>query len=164
MASLSNPVNIKKLLDAQQVAINENTNTKASAINVEVANKATDTQNAIVADGDVTQAKLDGITTVNGDISNDVQAINAHVTTESERIIAATPSPIKSVQRGTAGISNAYSLNVALSAVNPDKCNVSIYNQVGKFYVGSLSANELVLTRLEYAAYQAVSWEVVEYV
>jgi hypothetical protein len=163
MASISNPVNFKKLLDAQKVAINENTDTKANSINVEVASKATDTQNAIVADGDVTQAKLDGITTVNGDISNDVQAINAHVTTEIERIIAATPSPIKSIQRGMVTIVNSYSKNIVLGAVNPQKCSVRIYGGTN-FIISSMSENEMVIRRTAYATNQTVSWEVVEYV
>ncbi len=91
MASINLPINIKKLLADQQAVIIANTNekavatqahvtTRADATNVEIANKAVDTQNAIVGDGDITQAKIDALTVVNGDISTDVQAINGHTT------------------------------------------------------------------------------------
>lgn len=100
---LTTPANIKKMLDAQQLAINANVDvkagetqahvtTKANATNVEVANKATDTQNVIVADGDTTQGQLAALTLVNGDIDTNVQAINAHVTTENDRVLANIPS------------------------------------------------------------------------
>lgn len=44
----------------------------------EIAAKAGETQAAVVADGDVTQAQLDAITTVNGQLDTNVQAINSH--------------------------------------------------------------------------------------
>lgn len=81
MASINQPINIKKLLDAQTTSINSNVDTQASATNVEVSNKAIDTQNAVVSDGDITQAKLDSMTVVDGQLDNNVTAINDNTNT-----------------------------------------------------------------------------------
>jgi len=97
MASLSLPVNIKKLLADQQAAIIANTDAKATATNTEIANKATATQAVIVADGDVTQATLDAMTVVDGQLDNNVTAINNHTSLKVGAVKTSVIGDVKSL-------------------------------------------------------------------
>lgn len=144
--------------------INANTNTKATA-----------TQAAIVADGDVTQAKLDTLTTVNGNISTDVQAINEHVTSENDRVLANIPSnsPVKSIQRGNLEYNipgNGY-YDVVLAAVDVAKSSLSInggirFNEGDSMPVTEFFSSTVLRIHNNLNAYanHRVYWEVVEYV
>lgn len=120
---INNPINVTKLK-----------NDIVTQVNAEIALKATETQAALIADNDVTQAQLNGMTTVNGTLDTNVTAINGntdaqHVTTkslvtsEADRVIASVPPPasvIKSLQRGYAAMNNGglTSTTVTISAVN----------------------------------------------
>lgn len=185
MASLNLPVNIKKLLAdqlaTQQAEIIANTNAKAVETQVEVISQVIATQGVITADGDFTQAltqtlsdevqgKITELTTVNGNIDTNVQAINTHVTAENDRVLANIPSnsPIKSIQRG-------YSSNgtVPIAPVNMDKTVVNMLSSVAMYRTGGVygpyyysskvslkSATELLVVSSQWS----VEWEVIEYV
>ncbi len=185
MASLSNAVNFKKLLGAQQNAINANVDAKATetknhvttkndVTNAEIASKAVDTQNAIVTDGDITQAQLTALTTVNGDINTEVQAINAHVTAENDRVLANIPSnsPVNTVQRGV--VSNFTSINagyfINIASVNMAKSTLvmnltSANTTAQKVYVtGHLfSPTQIRVINIGTNIQATISWEVIEY-
>ena len=147
-----------------------------SQINANTNAKATATQAAVVADGDVTQAQLATLTTVNGDISTDVQAINAHVTAENDRVLANIPSnsPIKSVQRGEAILSSVYWLEPIISAVDVSKSFITFSEtndyttttNAGRLTVkGHIkSATSIYFSRAASAGVTRVQWEVIEYV
>jgi len=147
--------------------VNANTNTKATA-----------TQAVVVADGDITQTKLDDITTVNGDISTDVQAINTHVTSENDRVLANIPSnsPIKSLQRGVHQF-NANWEEVTVNAVDMAKTQLNVYGVgASESTAGSYISTEVMpmvylkdATTIYANRYSNVgntkyTWELIEYV
>jgi len=189
MASISLPVNFKKLLDAQTASINSNTDTKttavSSAVNSTVTTKATETQAALIADNDVTQAQLNGMTTVNGTLDTNVTAINnntdaqhvttkALVTSEADREIAATPSTIKSIQRGMTFISNGVDyIDVTVTNVNLSKTVLNYLGDTANTPPDAKNGAIISLinsTTIRITAYRPqngqhkVSWELVEYV
>ncbi|MFT5755396.1 MAG: hypothetical protein ACI9LM_000103 [Alteromonadaceae bacterium] len=95
---LTTPANIKKMLDAQQVAINANVDAKATETKTEVTNKAVVTQNLVSAENvatktlvsaenDATQATLESLGTA-ASLDANVLSINNHVTSESSRVLA----------------------------------------------------------------------------
>jgi len=189
MASINLPINIKKLLADQQAAIIANTDaktvetkahitTKATATNTEIANKAIDTQNAVVADGDATQAQLTALTVVNGDINTEVQAINNHVTAENDRVLANIPSnsPINSIQRGVHQLTDNWD-EVTINAVDMSKTQLNVYgvgasdSSASNYLSTELmpmvylkDATTIYASRFSNIATSKYTWEVIEYV
>ncbi|MGL1956291.1 MAG: hypothetical protein OCD00_03090 [Colwellia sp.] len=155
------PVDNAALINAIVNQINANTNTKA-----------TETQEAIVADGDITQEKLNDLTTVNGDISTEVQAINQHVTDENNRVLANIPSnsPIKSIQRGVLSVSanNLGSKSIAVSLVDRSKSFINILSVSGqstnqpRFELTSPTEVTAIYSSSSNTRY--AGWELIEYV
>lgn len=149
---------------------------------VTVKNAAT--QAAIVADGDVTQAKLAEITTVSGGISTEVQAVNSHVTSESERVLAgvASNSVIKSIQRGVVTLDSSIN-QVVVSQVDVNKSTLNFSYVNGHSFEGTLDSKSpmsisargslIDSTTIEFSkgrymgeisAFPKAYWELIEYV
>lgn len=104
MASINNPVDIKALLDAQTNDIKakvvntaaetkEHVSSKATETKRHITTRSTDTKKALIADNDVTQDKVDNLTTVNSHIDSNVQAIN----TNTNEKLASQTSELKTV-------------------------------------------------------------------
>jgi len=174
--------------DAKTAAVDGNVTAKAAVISTEVANKAIDTQNTVIADGDVTQAQINAMTTVNGNLDTNVTAINdntdakhvitdALVTSEADRVIAATPPPssvIKSIQRGQSVLSGSYWMNVAVAQVDMSKSFLTV--TASNDYSNSVNAGKLTplvslsssvniyIQRTSSLGSSRIQWELIEYV
>ena len=191
MALMAPMVNMKKLLDASQVAIITNTEAKAAETQAHVTAKAADTKNSLLVDNAANFAdvngntaaldiKLDSITTVNGNISTEVQAINSNTNTKIAEIKAdiAAKGVVKSVQRGELLFTSvAKSQTVIITAVDLAKTVVNITQRYSEEVGGSNRytrptaqaavrlSDATTLTFQKAATYvvNTVSWEVIEY-
>lgn len=160
------PVDNAALINAIVNQINANTNTKA-----------TETQEAIVADGDITQEKLNDLTTVNGDISTEVQAINQHVTDENNRVLENIPSSsIKSIQRGEFSLTSSWD-EIPVSLVDISKTTLNIVSwgstesNAGSYLTGELAPmaylkdeTTIYVSRFTDTGTTRMKWELIEYV
>ncbi|GHE87488.1 hypothetical protein [Thalassotalea profundi] len=111
MALINSAVNIKKLLDDQQVAINVNTDAKASVIQSHVSDKTAETKSHVTTKATDTKTSVNDNTnseTLELDnavagVAAGVDALPAHITSEVERVISGIPSAgaVSSIQRGS---------------------------------------------------------------
>lgn len=100
--------------------------------------------------------EFDAITAVNGEISTEVQAINAHTTSELGNL---SLSPIKNIYRIS---STANSANITIPEVNVDKTVINSCREQKNGYVGAVLENSTTVSISAYNGY-LTHVEVVEY-
>jgi hypothetical protein len=180
MASLSNPVNIKKLLAAQQVAINANVDSKTTAVSANVdaktvetkahvTTKNTDAKNAVVAlvsaENDATQASVASV--ADSALTNQqlIDTVNANT---NAKLAALSLSPVKTIQRGIN--SPVDDGNVTISAVDVSKSICNLTSSGGERNYGLRmklvdSTTVFIESRTNSAANNGYCyWEIIEYV
>lgn len=179
MALMAPMVNMKKLLDANQVAIIASTEAKAAETQAHVTAKTVDTKNSVLADNAANLAAansntdtktaalgvaLDSITTVNGNISTEVQAINGNTDAKIAEVQSAIAAKgvIKSIQRGASG-GSGYSGSISIAPVNPDK-SFLVVSGMQKYSSYSISAAGDAVNYSIDISNKRFSWEVIEYV
>ena len=166
------------MLVQQQELISANANKNALETRSKIEIQTEKIKSAVVADGDFTQEQiaivetlLKEITTVNGSISTDVQAVNAHVTKENDRVLANIPEPkqssvIKSIQRGSVSFKN--DIRIKVSEVDLNKSFLNVVSTGGSSY--QESTRVILMTSTEIKCYVgggykgSVQWELIEYV
>jgi len=126
-----------------------------SQVNANTNAKATATQAAVVADGDVTQATLDAMTVVDGQLDNNVTAINNKTVSEADRVLAnIEPSGgVRLAPNLTFPTDKSSSVNYQrITGINAVGSLTTVLNLTGKFAIPFLElrdiANENVTIKL----------------
>jgi hypothetical protein len=180
VSNISNPIDIGKLKSDIVSQVIAHVNAKTTETKAHVTTKSTSVKTLVSTENDATQETLGQLTTVNGQIDTNVQAVNTHVSAQADRVLANIPSnsPIKSIQRGvtTASSVTISPVNLAKSTITSSVANG--YNVKDSNYVDGLSTRTACATLASgtrisitqgnnpWSNYgnPTVAWEVIEYV
>lgn len=117
---------MQPLLDAMTKALEGKIQTTGRATQTALTSVKAEV-NGVAADVAEVQTDVNDLTTVNGKISTDVQAINQHT---DSALGALAVSPIKNIYRGVYHNSSANEATISIPAVNMDKTVVNMLSSV----------------------------------